>query len=160
MLATKLHIPPTRPTLVLRSRLMDRLSAGLHRKLTLVSAPAGFGKTTLVAKWVRDVGKDDRRESRAAYQIAWLSLDQDDNDLNRFLTYFITALDRCAQEELFLEKPLSMLQSPQQPPTETLLTALINAIAAVPNEFILVLDDYHLVEAQPVHTALNFLLEN
>ena len=145
---------------MLRSRLMERLSAGLHRKLTLVSAPAGFGKTTLVAKWVSDLRKDDRKKSQAAYQVAWLSLDQDDNDLNRFLTYFITALDRCAQEELFLEKPLSMLQSPQRPPTETLLTALINAIAAVPNEFILVLDDYHLVEAQPVHTALNFLLEN
>lgn len=90
LLQTKFYIPPARSALVLRSRLIERLNAGLHRKLTLVSAPAGFGKTTLVSEWVADLlsaAIDGQTPS-----IAWLSLDESDNDLTRFLTYLIGAL--------------------------------------------------------------------
>ena len=83
ILATKLYIPPPRPELVLRPRLIERLNEGLHRKLTLISAPAGFGKTTLVSEWVAE---------RADRPVAWLSLDEGDNDPTRFLTYLVAAL--------------------------------------------------------------------
>jgi len=86
LLSTKLYIPPTRPELVHRPGLIKRLNEGLHRKLTLISAPAGFGKTTLVTEWLENVRLD------ANNKIAWLSLDEGDNDLMRFLKYFIAAL--------------------------------------------------------------------
>src|SRR5918998_6772873 len=86
LLATKLYIPPPRPQVVLRSRLLDRLNAGLHRKLTLISAPAGFGKTTLVSEWVAGCGRP----------VAWLSMEEGDSDPTRFLTYLVAALQTIA----------------------------------------------------------------
>jgi LuxR family maltose regulon positive regulatory protein len=153
ILATKLYIPPPRPNVVLRPRLIERLNTGLHRKLTLISAPAGFGKTTLVSEWV------------AACQrpVAWLSLDDGDNDLSRFLAYLVAALQTLAQSErapAIGAGMLAVLQSPQPPPTESLLTILLNDITAVPDNFVLVLDDYHLIEAQPIDQALTFLLQH
>jgi LuxR family maltose regulon positive regulatory protein len=128
----------------------------LDRKLTLVSAPAGFGKTTLVSEWAHEVG--------APLQVAWLSLDEGDNDLTRFLAYLIAALRTI--EASFGKGALIALQSPgiadatAPPPAEIVLTSLINEITALPGRIILVLDDYHLIEAQPVHDALAFLLEH
>src|SRR3954451_12759037 len=114
VLVTKLYLPPPRPEVVPRPRLLARLDAGLGRKLTLVSAPAGFGKTTLVGAWVAACGRPT----------AWLLLDDGDSDPVRFLTYLIGALRTIAPE--FGVGVLSALQSPQPPPTEALLPTLLN----------------------------------
>jgi LuxR family maltose regulon positive regulatory protein len=157
LLSTKLYIPPVRPKLVPRPRLIERLDAGLHRKLTLVSAPAGFGKTTLLSEWVADF-----RESNI--RVAWLSLDAGDNDPARFLAYVIAAFKTI--EENVGRGTLGALQSPgfaianTSPPMEELLTTLINQINVIPDSLILVLDDYHLITAQPVHDTLSFLLDH
>jgi LuxR family transcriptional regulator, maltose regulon positive regulatory protein len=148
ILTTKLYIPPPRPNVVLRPRLTERLHEGLHRKLTLVSAPAGFGKTTLVSAWVALCG----------LQVAWLSLDEGDSDPTRFLTYLVAALQTIAPT--IGEGLHPVLQSPQPPPTEAIVTALLNEITTIPDHFVLVLDDYHVIDARPIDTALTFLLEH
>jgi LuxR family transcriptional regulator, maltose regulon positive regulatory protein len=156
ILATKLYIPPPRPKAVLRAHLIKRLNEGLPKKLTLISAPAGFGKTTLVSEWVTGCGRP----------VAWLSLDKADNDPARFLAYLIAALQTLALSKAEGIAPpigqgvLGMLQVPQPPPAEALLTSLLNEITAIPDKFSLVLDDYHVIEAQPVDAALTFLLEH
>jgi LuxR family maltose regulon positive regulatory protein len=148
ILATKLYIPPPQSEIVLRPRLSTRLDDGLHRKLTLISAPAGFGKTTLVSEWLAG-------GQRLA---AWLSLDDGDKDLTRFLTYLVAALQTIAAH--IGDGVLGVLQSPQPPPAETILTALLNEIATISDPFVLVLDDYHEMDAQPVDQALSFLIEH
>jgi len=161
LLTTKLYIPSTRPELVPRPLLIKQLNEGLHRKLTLISAPAGFGKTTLVTEWLDSVRLDAKNEIQTENKIAWLSLDAGDNDPERFLSYFIAALKQIkGMDATFGNEALSMLQSPQLPPTEDILTSLINELAAASVRIILVLDDYHLIEAQPIHDALTFLLEH
>ena len=163
ILATKLYIPPPRPRVVLRPRLIERMNDGLRsgRKLTLISASAGFGKTTLVSEWVAGCERGDPK-----VRVAWLSLDEGDNDLTRFLTYLVAALQTLARAMVEGLAPsvgagvLAALQSPQPPPAETLLTALINEIAALPESFVLVLDDYHVLDAKPIDRALAFLLEH
>ncbi len=99
-------------------------------------------------------------QGNSALAMAWLSLDEGDNDPARFLTYLIAALPDEGTETSIGKGALSMLQSPQPPPAEAVLTSLINEIAAIPDRIILVLDDYHLIEAQPIHDALTFLLEH
>ncbi len=148
ILATKLYIPRPRPNGVSRPRLLERLNEGLHRKLTLISAPAGFGKTTLVSEWVEGIERP----------VAWLSLDEGENDLTRFLTYLVAALQTIAVT--IGEGVLSALHSPQPPPTETILTALLNDLTTISDQFILVLDDYHLLGSQPVDQALTYLVEH
>jgi LuxR family maltose regulon positive regulatory protein len=150
ILATKLYIPPSRRSVVLRARLVERLNEGLAagHKLTLVSAPAGFGKTTLVSEWVAGCGRPG----------AWLSLDQADSDPSRFLTYLIAALQTAAPG--IGDGVLTMLQSPQPPPLESTLTALLNDVSAIPGHVVLVLDDYHVLDARPVDDALTFLVEH
>ena len=148
LLQTKLYTPLSRSNLVARPHLIERLNEGLDRKLTLVSAPAGFGKTTLVAEWL----------GQTAIPVAWLSLDKDDGDLTRFLTYFVAALQQI--EEKVGQTTQRLLQAPQPPPPETLMTSLINDIAVLLQDFALVLDDYHLIEAQPVHEAVTYLLNH
>ena len=148
ILATKLYVPPPPPAVVPRPRLIARLNVGLHRKLTLIAAPAGFGKTTLVSAWVAGCDRP----------VAWLSLDEGDSDPARFLTYLVTALRTIAPQ--LGAGVLGVLQSPQPPPTESLLTALLNEITTLPHPFLLVLDDYHLIEAPAVDAALTFLLEH
>jgi LuxR family maltose regulon positive regulatory protein len=161
LLTTKLFIPSTRPELVSRPRLIEKLNEGLHRKLTIISAPAGFGKTTLVTEWLENVRLSAKNKTQAENKIAWFSLDEGDNEPARFLTYFITALIQIEGiDATFGKGALSLLQSPQPPSTETTLTSLINEIAAIPDRIILVLDDYHLIEAQLIHDALTFLLEH
>jgi LuxR family maltose regulon positive regulatory protein len=137
------------------------LNEGLHRKLTLISAPAGFGKTTMVTEWLDNVRLEAKKENQIEKRIAWLSLDGGDNDPARFLSYLIAALNQIeGLEATFGKGAQSMLQSPQPPPTEVVLTSLINEIAVSPNKIILILDDYHLIEAQSIHDTLSFLLEN
>ncbi len=150
LLRTKLFIPPLRPNLVPRQRLIERLNQGLQlgHKLTLISAPAGFGKTTLVSEWVACC------QSRAA----WFSLDDGDSDPARFLAYLVAALQTIVPA--FGEDSLRLLQSPRLPPIESVLTTLLNEITSFPDDFLLVLDDYHLIDAQAVDNALAFLLEH
>jgi LuxR family maltose regulon positive regulatory protein len=164
VLATKLYIPPPRPKIVLRPRLIEQLNQGLSsgRKLTLISASAGFGKTTLVSEWIADCGQP----------VAWLSLDEGDNDPTRFLTYLVAALQTPALQSLHTgskvagivanigEGVLGALQSHQPPPIESLLTTLLNEITTVPDNFILVLDDYHIIDSKPVDQLLTFLVEH
>ncbi|MBL8133561.1 MAG: tetratricopeptide repeat protein [Anaerolineae bacterium] len=154
ILSTKLFVPPPRSRAVLRPRLVERLNEGLRRKLTLISAPVGFGKTTLVSEWIADCDQP----------AAWLSLDEGDNDPVRFMAYLIAALQtiaaRLSADAAMGEGVLRALQSPQSPPTESLLTTLLNEIAAIPDDFALVLDDYHMINAEQVGSALVFLLEH
>ncbi len=151
LLTTKLYVPRAHPNLVPRPRLSKRLEEGMRNKLTLVSAPAGFGKTTLLSEW-------QRMHSSYEYPIAWVALDEDDNNPTRFLSYFVAALQTVIEDVGYAA--LASLRSPQPPPIESLLTALINEIAAIPEDFALVLDDYHLMEAEPVHDAVTFLLDH
>ena len=148
ILATKLYAPQARANIVPRSRLIKNLNQGLYRKLSLISAPAGFGKTTVVSEWV----------SSCERPVAWLSLDEGDNDPTRFLTYFIAALQTIVPT--IVEGVLAMLQTLQPTATEAMLTALINDITNVSDDFIFVLDDYHLIEAKAIDDALVFLLEH
>ncbi len=161
LITTKLYIPPTRPELVPRPRLTGQLNDGRYRKLTLISAPAGFGKTTLVTEWLENLRSDSEKEIKIENRIAWLSLDEGDNDPSRFLSYIIIALSQAKGiDPAFGKATLGMLQSPQPPPSDAILTSLINELAEITDNFILVLDDYHLIESQPIHDALTFLLEH
>jgi LuxR family transcriptional regulator, maltose regulon positive regulatory protein len=148
VLDTKLYIPLPRSQLVLRTRLLERLNEGLRSKLTLISAPAGFGKTTLVSDWV----------ASCKTPVAWLSLDEADSDPTRFLTYLLTALQTVAPN--LGEGLLSALQSHPSSPTESILTTLLNSVATISEDFVLVLDDYHLIDSKQVDHALSFLLEH
>ena len=149
LLATKLYVPGPRPGFVARPRLAAALGEGLARGLILVCAPAGFGKTALLANWVRS---GDRR-------VAWLSLDAADSDPVRFWRHVVATLDRARPG--IGERVAPLLGQPRSS-FEGLVTALINELAAQPgeDELLLVLDDYHLVDAQQVHASLAFLLEH
>jgi len=150
ILATKLYIPPTRTQLVPRPRLIERLNEGLTsgRKLTVISAPAGFGKTTLVSEWVAGCERPT----------AWLSLDEGDSDSTCFLTYLVTALQTITPN--VGEGVLSLLRSSQPPPTESILIALLNEITTIPDNFIFVLDDYHMLDSKAIDNAVTFLVEH
>ncbi|MGH2495468.1 MAG: LuxR C-terminal-related transcriptional regulator [Ktedonobacteraceae bacterium] len=148
ILATKLYIPRLRPEVVIRPRLLERLNEGLYHNLTLIAAPAGFGKTTLVSAWVAGCDR----------QVAWLSLDKGDSGPILFLTYLVAALQTIAPT--IGVSVLGILQSPQPPPIESILTALLNEITTIPGPFVLVLDDYHVIDAKPIDHALTFLLDH
>ena len=150
ILTTKLYIPPHRTGLVSRQRLVDCLNGCLAvgRKLALISAPAGFGKTTLVSEWIAACG----------IPAAWLSLDEQDGDPKRFLAYFIAALQTISPR--IGDGMLDALQAPQPPSAESILIALLNEIATIPDNLILVLDDYHVIDSKPVDQTLTFLLEH
>jgi len=145
---SKSGIPPPRAKIVLRPRLIEQLNEGLEGKLTLISAPAGFGKTTLVNEWISSCGRP----------VAWLSLDEGDNDPSRFLSYIIAALQTIKAE--IGAGLLGVLQSPQPPSTESILTSLLNEIVTIQDSFLLVLDDFHVIDAKLVENALIFLIEH
>ena len=143
LLTTKLFIPSIRPELVPRLRLIEQLNDCLHRKLTLISAPAGFGKTTLISDWVDRLQTDSFKENQSNFKIAWISLDEDDNDPARFLTYFIAALSRAEGISATAgESLMGILQSLQTPPIKDIVTAIINESAAMTDKLIVVIDDY------------------
>ncbi len=150
ILTAKLYIPPPPPKIVTRPRLIARLNEGLQFMpgVTLISAPAGFGKTTLISEWVANSGRP----------VAWFSLDQNDSDPIRFLSYLTSALQTISPE--LGSGILELLHSPQSPPVESVLTALLNEVATLSDGVILVLDDYHLVDAKPIDQALTFLIEH
>ncbi|MCA9873217.1 MAG: AAA family ATPase, partial [Anaerolineales bacterium] len=156
LLRTKLLVPLTRPNLVVRPRLIELLDEGLlaGRKLTLVSAPAGFGKTTLVSLWAQRLRADESND------IAWLSLDESENEEKRFLEYVVTAVSQAANSDHIMGKnALALLQSPQAPAI-SVLTSLINDVAGQQHSIVLVLDDYHLIDEPAVDEALIFLLDH
>ena len=147
LLSSKLYIPPHRPDLVARPRLIEFLDAGIHRKLTLVSAPAGFGKTTLISEWVHHCG----------CSVAWLTVDKNDNEPVKFLTYLIAALQHIDPGiGVNIQAALTETPSPQ---LDILLTRLVNEIENLPKKHIIVLDDYHMIENESIHDILNFFVE-
>jgi LuxR family maltose regulon positive regulatory protein len=151
LLTTKTRIPPPRRALVPRRELLARLDEIDAFRLVVVAAPAGFGKTTLLAAWARG----------GAHRVAWLSLDKGDNDLARFLAYLVAAIQGVAAP--LGEGAASLLQRPQPAAPEQVLTALLNDVAAtVPADerLVLVLDDYHLITTPQIHEALSFLIEH
>ena len=148
LLKTKLFVPRMHPNHVVRPQLLQRLDEGRYRKLTLISAPAGFGKTTLLSAWTAACGR----------QVAWLSLDEGDNDPIHFLSYVVAALQTVAPD--IGRGVLNTLQSSQPPSMEAFLTTLLNDVSAASDEFLLVLDDYHLIDTDPVDRALAFLIEH
>jgi LuxR family maltose regulon positive regulatory protein len=145
LVATKFHVP--RAGFVPRPRLLARVAEGIGRGLTVVSTPAGFGKTTMLGDWAR----------RSRKPAAWLSLDAGDNDPARFWRYVAAALGRVRPG---IDAPvMALLRGPQRPPLEAVATAVINELVSVPGEVALVLDDYHVIEAPPVHDGVAFLLD-
>lgn len=147
ILATKLYVPLGRAEIVYRPRLISKLNKGLGCKLSLICAPAGFGKTTLLSEWL----------SHCKQAITWLSLDKEDSDEARFSTYLIAAL-QTLKPTVGIEA-LSMLQAPQPPSSKAVLTSLINDLTSL-ETFILVLDDYHLIDSKAIDDSLGFLLEH
>jgi LuxR family transcriptional regulator, maltose regulon positive regulatory protein len=148
LLATKLAVPPVRTDVVVRDRLLDRLRQGCQNRLTLVAAPAGFGKTTLLADWIHG----------DSIPVGWVTLDSADDDLTRFWTYAITALGRMFGPAA--DVALSLLHSPQPPAIESVLIPLINGLAEGGGSGTLVFDDYHLVTSPEVHASVSFLIDN
>ncbi len=154
ILATKLYVTPPRSGIVPRPRLIDKLTEGLDRKLTLISAPAGFGKTTLVSEWIAEL---QQNTSKPSIPIAWLSLDEADSNPATFFTYLGAALHTVSSD---VGKNLQVAIQSSAPLNESLLASLLNEIAAIPNDFVLVLDDYHVIDSEPVDQALSYLLDH
>ncbi len=151
LVSTKLRPSPARPKLVARPRLTARLEREPGRKLTLISAPAGFGKTTLLVEWLRERAGGER-------SVAWLSLDEGDDDPARFLSHFVAALRTL--EEGVGEGVLATLRPPEPPRVDAVAGAVVNEIATLSGEVTLVLDDYHAIDARPVHEIVSYLLEH
>ncbi|UIO45302.1 LuxR C-terminal-related transcriptional regulator [Brevibacillus brevis] len=147
IVTTKLYMPPPRLKTVTRHRLIEQLNEGLNRKLTVISAPAGSGKTTLVSEWL---ASGDR-------PFAWISIDEGDNDPARFFTYLFTALQNIGPNIGSGIYPL--FHSPQPIPNELIISTLFHEIIAIPNPFVLVFDDYHVLKTGPLDDAISFLLE-
>ncbi len=154
LLETKFYVPRPRRGLVPRPRLSERLDHGTASKLTLVSAPAGFGKTTLLTEWLAASPAAPGNERLAA----WLSLDRADNDPASFWAYVIAALRTVAPG--IGESALALLHAPQPPPIETVLTVLLNDLGAIAADVVLVLDDYHVIDAPEVQDGMTFLLDH
>jgi LuxR family transcriptional regulator, maltose regulon positive regulatory protein len=149
LVETKFHLPKLRRSLVARPRLSGRLSRGAESRMTLISAPAGFGKTTLLAEWLAATPTER--------SVAWLSLEESDSQPASYWTYLITALQAVVPG--VGSSALPLLQS-AQPPIETVLTTVLNELGAVPNDLYLVLDDYHLVDVPDIEAGMTFLLEH
>jgi len=150
LLATKLYVPTSPGTLIWRPRLSALLNESLKSPLTLVSAPAGFGKTMLLSAWIQSL-------PASSPLVGWVSLDTEDNDPQLFWTYILSALDQ-QQPERFTEL-LKYLQSPITPPLASVLTALINSVQDSAEHFVLILDDYHVITEQQIHTTLSYFIE-
>ena len=145
---TKLFIPALRARLVQRQRLIDHLNDGLSGKLTLVSTPAGFGKTTLIANWGSQLNHA---------HMCWLSLDEQDNDSSRFLAYVVAAVKTAVSD--FGQSLQVVLQSPQLPSRKAIWGLLVNEFAQLDRDIVLVLDDLHLIETEAIHQTIDFLLQ-
>lgn len=155
LLATKFFVPSSSHPLLPRPQLTTLLIQGLQRKLTLVSAPAGFGKTTLLAAWVQSFPLDAPESPR----VAWVSLDEGDNEPVLFWTYVLTALEN--QQQGLCASLLAHLQTQRVPtPVRYVLQTLINTLISSTEQFLLVLDDYHVITQPEIHTSLTYLVEH
>ena len=152
LLETKFHTPLWRTDGVIRQRLLDQLNAGLteQRKATLVSAPAGYGKTTLITSWINSFPESTRN--------IWLSLEKSDNEPARFLSYWTTAWNRIS--DLPLENIQNLLDMPRLPPYQSILDEVINPLAQLKEPAIFVLDDYHIITNSLIHEMLEYFLEH
>lgn len=148
IISTKIHIPLPRPTIVERPRLIDQLNQGCQAKLTLISAPAGYGKSSLVSNWAHE----------NSIPVTWLTLDKLDNDVARFVNYFVAALKKFKSN--FGDMILPLLESPQIPSHQNLLSRLINELSSLDGPHILVLDDYHVITNRTIRELITFLIEN
>ena len=144
---TKLVIPPLRDDLVSRPRLLTKLNEGANKKLSLLSAPPGFGKTTLLSEWIH----------KKKFPAAWFSIDERDNDPISFLTYMIAALQTL--DKNWGQPALELIQSPQLPALESTIFTLITSLTPIPKNFVLVLDDYHLIQSSSIHDMLGLFLD-
>ncbi|MBK8048196.1 MAG: hypothetical protein IPK16_14385 [Anaerolineales bacterium] len=178
ILQTKLYVPrhQRQKNVIRRPRLTEKLTAGLEGRVTLISAPAGFGKSTLLSEWI--TGRQVPTESGAGTSpiageapllspthITWLTLDSDDNDPTRFLTYLIASLQKFGKE--VGDVAWTLLQSPQPPAAKTILTILLNDLSLLVDEdtqprpfYVFILEDYHVIAAQPIHEMLTFLIDH
>ena len=150
ILSPKLQIPPSRLQLVSRDRLQDVINLGLHRKLTLISAPAGYGKTTLLSEWA----------AQSEWQIAWVTLAEGDNDSERFLAYLISAMQTTVASLSILDNILGARFSLQPMSMDAVLAVLVNQLSSIAERLVIVLDDYHHIENPEIHGFINDLLEN
>ncbi len=151
LLTTKISVPPARQNVVTRPRLVQRMNAAMSGMLTLIVAPAGWGKTTLLNAWYTDT-------RRGAWPMAWVSLDGRDNDPIRFWTYVVAALDTL---HLGLgESPLALMYTSPPAPLQDAITSLLNALTRLPTQAVLVLDDYHLIETEDIHEMLTYFVEH
>jgi len=151
LLDTKLYVPRSRSVVIARDRLTDALRRGAAQKLTLVVAPAGFGKTTLLAEWLADV-------AGRVNEAGWVSLDPSENEPVLFWSYVIRALQNI--HPAVGTQALALLESPQAPSIEIVLTTLINEVEMIDRDFVVILDDYHVIDSAPVHNSLGFLLDH
>ncbi len=147
MLLTKLHIPSPGKNLIHRPDLFEKLNEGLNRKLILISAPAGFGKTTLISNWI----------NQYKIQTAWVSLDKGDIDPVEFLSYIITGIQNISSE--FGQIALRLLKSPDKPTYKSITGLLINDMLQIKEDLVIVLDDFHLTDTSEISTIVTFLLE-
>jgi LuxR family transcriptional regulator, maltose regulon positive regulatory protein len=148
LLRTKLFVPRSHPEIVERPWLDQRLDEGTNAKVTILCAPAGFGKTTLLSRWIK----------LSQRPVAWFSIDEGDNDPTRFWSYFISALQSFQPE--IGKNALAMLWAPKPPPVEMVLTELLNEASVLEIDFLVVLDDYHIIENGSIHAGITFILEN
>jgi LuxR family maltose regulon positive regulatory protein len=150
LLKTKVFIPQTRSGMVLRTRPMERFKACLNSSLVLISAPAGFGKTTLLAQWAS--------QSQPRLRVAWISIDEGDNDPVRFWRYLVASIQTLQPSAG--KAALNLLRSSQPSPVESILTALINELSDIAGDIAIILDDYHLIESKQIHDGITYLLEH
>ncbi|MBV7337106.1 hypothetical protein KFU94_54545 [Chloroflexi bacterium TSY] len=168
LLQTKLHLPQIQETdLVIRAPIIQQLSAGSHSRLTLIAAPAGFGKTTLAASWLANsvfshsdkrLNSSESSQSPPVLRSCWLSLNENDNDVERFLTYFLAAIQTI--DPSLGQTASTLLQDAQAPQVDTVLTSLLNDLAAFIKPVVIVLDDYHIIENLKIHEAMIFWIEH
>ncbi len=150
ILSPKLQIPPSRLQLVSRERLLEVLNGGMHRKLTLISAPAGYGKTTLLSEWAAE----------CKWRLAWVTLAAEDNDTERFLAYLISAMQFAEASLSTLDGILGTRFSLQPMPLDAMLAILVNQLSLAVERLVIVLDDYNLIENPEIHGFINALLYN
>jgi ATP/maltotriose-dependent transcriptional regulator MalT len=160
LLTTKFFIPQNLPHHIKRPELVERLNQGLYRKLTLVSAPAGFGKSMLISEWITKLKSEEYAQKHKEPVFAWLSLEKTENDTALFLAYLVVSLMKCQGiSSTFGNSILELIRLPN-PPLREILTALLNEFVSMPNKIILVIDDFHVIETEQIHESLQFLIEH